>query len=119
MQGSLLRFYLGEQQRHQGVLLWEWLLEKANAFGICGGCAFRAVGSFGRHHAVHEERFFELAGSAGITVEFIASDDEIEQFLALIRGEKIRLFYARIPADFGIINPDEDDFLGSPPADDR
>ena len=113
MQGSLLRFYLVEQQSHQGVLLWEWLLEKANAIGIPGGCAFRAVGGFGRHRAVHEERFFELAGVAGIAVEFIANDDEVEQFLALIHDEKIRLFYARIPASFGVINPDQDDFIGA------
>jgi len=109
MEGSFLRFYLGEMQSHQGVLLWEWLLEKANALGIRGGCAFRAIGGFGRHRAVHEERFFELAGSAGIEVEFIASDDEIAQLLALIHGEKIRIFYARMPAHFGVINPDADD----------
>ena len=59
MQGSLVRFYLGEQQRHHGVLLWEWLLEKANAAGIPGGCAFRAIGGFGRHRAVHEVKRFE------------------------------------------------------------
>jgi len=118
MQGALLRFYLGEQRRHHGVLLWEWLLEKANGIGILGGCAFRAIGGFGRHHAVHEDRFFELAGSAGVAVEFIASDEGIEQLLALIHDEKIRLFYARTPVDLGIINPDEDDFLGPPPAHD-
>ena len=112
MQGSLVRFYLGEQQRHHGVLLWEWLLEKANAIGIPGGCAFRAIGGFGRHRAVHEERFFELAGSAGVMVEFIAGDDEIEQLLALIHDEKVRLFYARVPASFGVVNPDADDFIG-------
>lgn len=112
MQGSLLRFYLVEKQSHNGVLLWEWLLEQANAIGILGGCAFRTIGGFGRHRAVHEDRFFELAGSAGVAVEFIASDDEIEQFLALIHDEKIRLFYARIPASFGVVNPDADDFIG-------
>ena len=112
MQGALIRFYLGEQQRHHGVLLWEWLLEQANAVGIPGGCAFRAIGGFGRHHAVHEERFFELAGSAGVAVEFIASDDEIEQLLALVHDEKVRLFYARVPASFGVVNPDADDFIG-------
>ena len=110
MEGSLLRFYLGEKQTHHGLLLWEWLLDKANALGLRGGCAFRAIGGFGRHHAVHEDRFFELAGSAGIEVEFIASDDQIAQLLALIEGEKIRLFYARIPAHFAVINPDENDY---------
>jgi uncharacterized protein len=113
MQGSLIRFYLGEQQRHSGLLLWEWLLEKANAAGIPGGCAFRSVGGFGRHRAVHEERFFELAGSAGVMVEFIAGDDEIEQLLALVHDERIRLFYARVPATFGVVNPDADDFIGT------
>ena len=112
MEGSLLRFYLGEKQTHRGVLLWEWLLDKANARGLRGGCAFRAIGGFGRHHAVHEDRFFELAGSGGVGVEFIATDDEIAQLLALIEGEKIRLFYARIPAHFGVINPDADDVDG-------
>jgi len=113
MEGSFLRFYLGEKQTHHGVLLWEWLLEKANKLGIRGGCAFRAIGGFGRHHAVHEDRFFELAGSSGIEVEFIANDVEIEQLLALIHQEKIRLFYARMPAHFGVINPDAGDHPGT------
>jgi PII-like signaling protein len=112
MQGSFLRFYLGEKQTHHGVLLWEWLLEKASQLGLRGGSAFRAIGGFGRHRAVHEDRFFELAGSAGIEVEFIANDDEMARLLALIEREKIRIFYARLPAHFGVINPDADDPLG-------
>ena len=34
MQGSFLRFYVHEGQRHQGRLLWEWLLIQANERGI-------------------------------------------------------------------------------------
>lgn len=113
MEGSLLRFYMGEKQTHHGILLWEWLLEKANKLGIRGGCAFRAIGGFGRHRAVHEERFFELAGSSGVTVEFIADDDEIAPFLALLAQERIRIFYAYMPIQFGVISPDVDDLLGS------
>lgn len=112
MQGSFLRFYLGEKQSHHGVLLWEWLLERGNRLGIRGGCAFRAIGGFGRHRAVHEERFFELAGSSGVVVEFIADDAQIEQLLARIADEKIRIFYARLPAHFAVINPDADDAPG-------
>lgn len=109
MDGSFLRFYVDEQQRHHGVLLWEWLLAEANKLGVRGGSAFRAIGGFGRHHELHESRFFELACGMGIEVEFIANDDETKQLLALIREEKIRVFYARIPAQFGIINPDAQD----------
>ena len=112
MEGTFLRFYVEEKQRHHGVLLWEWLLEKANAMGIRGGSAFRAIGGFGRHHDLHESRFFELAGSVGVEVQFVVNDKEAQQLLALVEQEKIRIFYARIPAQFGIVNPQADDPIG-------
>jgi len=112
MQGSLLRFYVRESQRCHGRPLWEWLLEQANRLGVRGGSAFRAMAGFGRHHHLHEERFFELAGTLTIEVEFIVTDSEAAQLLELIGKEKARVFYARAPASFGIINPDTQD----PPA---
>jgi uncharacterized protein len=114
MQGSLLRFYVHEGHRHQRRLVWEWLLEKANELGIRGGSAFRAMAGFGRHHVLHESHFFELAGTLTVEVEFIVTEEEAERLLALLRREKVRLFYARIPALFGVINPDAAD----PPAQD-
>jgi uncharacterized protein len=109
MQGSLLRFYVHEGQRHQRRLVWEWLLEKANGLGIRGGSAFRAMAGFGRHHVLHESHFFELAGTLTVEVEFIVSNEEADKLLALLQEEKIRLFYARVPALFGVINPDAAD----------
>ena len=73
MQGSYLRFYVHEGQRHQRRLVWEWLLEQANGLGIRGGSAFRAMAGFGRHHVLHESTFFELAGSLTVEVEFIVT----------------------------------------------
>ena len=107
--GTFLRFYVEEGQRHHGVLLWEWLLEKACGLNIRGGSAFQAIGGFGRHRLLHETRFFELAGSVVVEVEFIVDDDEAERLLEVVRGAGIRVFYARIPAHFGVINPDGED----------
>lgn len=112
MQGSFLRFYVNAAQQHHGVLLWEWLLDQGNKLGIRGGSAFRSIGGFGRRHTVHEDRFFELAGSSGIEVEFVVTRDEEQRLLDLVRHEKIRIFYTRIPAHFGVINPDDQDPAG-------
>lgn len=112
MEGAFLRFYVHESHRHHGILLWEWLLERANRMGIRGGSAFRAMAGFGRHHKMHENHFFELAGSLTVEVEFIVTPDEAGQLLALIHSEKIRVFYAHVPARFGVINPDS----GDPPS---
>jgi len=102
MDGSFLRFYVHENERLHGQMAWEWLLQRANALGIRGGSAFRAVAGFGRDHRLHEERFFELAGTVTIEVEFIVTDDEARQLLELVAGEGLRLFYARTPAHFGL-----------------
>lgn len=112
MQGSLFRFYVHEGHRHRGHLAWEWLLEQGNKLGIRGGSAFKAMAGFGRHHVLHEARFFELAGTLTIEVEFIVSPEEAQKLLDLLHSEKLRLFYAYTPACFGVINPDASD----PPA---
>jgi uncharacterized protein len=109
MQGSFLRFYVHEGQRHQRRLVWEWLLEQANALGIRGGSAFRAMAGFGRHHVLHESTFFELAGTLTVEVEFIVTEEEAQQLLQRLQAAGVRLFYARIPAVFGVLNPAQGD----------
>jgi len=113
MQGSFLRFYVHEGHRYRGRLVWEWLLEEANRFGVRGGSAFRAMAGFGRHHVLHESRFFELAGSLTVEVEFLVTEEEARTLLEHLAGHPVRLFYAQIPAIFGILNPDRSDAPGS------
>lgn len=103
------RFYVHENHRHRGRPVWEWLLEEGNRLGMHGGSAFKAMAGFGRHHVLHEARFFELAGSLTIEVEFLVTQAQAQQLLELLRREKVRLFYAYTPATFGIINPDAAD----------
>ena len=109
MNGWFLRFYVHEGHRHHGALVWEWLLKTASALGIRGGSAFRAMAGFGRHHVLHEQTFFELAGSLAVEVEFIVTDAEAQSLIDHIHHERIRLFFTRTRAHFGVINPDEED----------
>lgn len=109
MDGALLRFYIHERHRHRSHLLWEWLLKAANEMGVRGGSAFRAMAGFGRHHVLQEDHFFELAGSLTVEVEFIVTDAEANRLLDLLRAERVRVFYARLPTQFGVLNPDADD----------
>ncbi len=109
MKGTFLRFYVRERDRHHDRPLWEWLLTQANDLGIRGGSAFRAMAGFGRHHVLHEARFFEPAGNLTVEVEFIVNDEEMSAMLELLRAEHVRLIYSKIPAKFGVINPDSDD----------
>ncbi len=109
MDGCFLRFYLHEDQRCHGKLAWQWLLEQANKLGIRGGTAFRAMAGFGHHHHLSEARFFETAGGLAVEVEFIVNEEESQKLLDTLAAEKLRVFYAHIPARFGVIHPDADD----------
>ena len=104
MKGTYLKFYVHEHRRHHGILLYEWLLERARKLGIHGGSAFRAIAGFGRHGVLHEDHFFELAGNLPVEVVFMVSDEEAARFLELIEQEKIHVFYVRMSAEYGVIN---------------
>jgi PII-like signaling protein len=104
MKGTLLRFYVHENRKHAHLLLYEWLLERAKAMGIQGGSAFRAIAGYGRHGVLHEQHFFELAGDLTVEVEFVVTAEQGEQLLDLLRKERLQVFYACIPAEFGFVD---------------
>ena len=103
MNGTLLRFYVHENRKHDHILLYEWLLEHAKKLGIHGGSAFRAIAGFGRHGVLHEEHFFELAGDMTVEIDFAVTEAEADRLLGLIRQQNIRVFYARIPIEYGVV----------------
>jgi len=106
MTGTIIRFYVHENRIHHHIALFEWLLEQAKKLGIHGGSAFRAIAGFGRHGILHEQHFFELAADMTVEVEFVVTDEEADSLLALLRKERISIFYARVPAEFGAIEGD-------------
>jgi PII-like signaling protein len=103
MRGTYLRFYMHENRKHHGILLYEWLLGYAKKAGIHGGSAFRAIAGYGRHGVLHEQHFFELAGDLTVEVEFLLSDEQAQSLLAALQREQVHVFYAKVPAEFGTI----------------
>lgn len=104
MNGYSLRFYMHENQKHHGVLLYEWLLEAARKQRVHGGSAFKAIAGYGRHGRIHEATFFECAGEQTVLVEFLVDAAQADALVALVQQEKAALFWARFPAEFGVID---------------
>jgi len=103
MQGVYLKFYVQEKRRHHGILAYEWLLEQAQKLGIHGGSAFRAIAGYGRHGRLHEEHFFELAGDLSVEVGFALAEEEAQRLLAHLAGEKLQMFYIKVPLEMGVV----------------
>ena len=102
-QGVYLRFFMHEGRRHHGVLLYEWLLREAKKLDISGGTAFRSIAGFGRHGVMHEAHFLELAGQETVRVDFVVTREAADAMLARVRRENLQMFYALLPAEFGVL----------------
>ena len=96
-----LQIFVSESSRHHGKLTYEWLLDSAQASGICGGSSFQAIAGFGRHGR-HDAGFFELAGDLPVVVEFFVEPAVADRLLQIIREADLKLVYARLPAEIGI-----------------
>lgn len=103
MHNVMLKFYVSEKQRHNGVLVYEWLLEEARKLGVTGGSAFRAMASYGRHGRMHEETFFELAGELAVQVEFVLEAALADKFLEVLQPHKLNVFYLRHAVEAGVV----------------
>ena len=94
-----LKFFVIESQRHDGQLLYQWLLRQASTLGLPGGSAVRAIAGFGRHHVLHEAHFYELAGDLPMEVVFVAPREDAARLLAAVTHEGLSLFHYVIPAE--------------------
>lgn len=103
MQGILLKFYVSEYREHNGIILFEWLLERAKEMGIHGGTAIRAIAGFGRHGILHEETFLEIGADLPVEVSFVLSEEETRRLTDLLQAENIDLFYVKFPVEYGFL----------------
>ena len=101
--GIYLKFYVSEYREHKGILVFEWLLERARKFGLEGGTAMRALAGFGRRGMLHEETFLELSSDLPVEVSFVLSEEEAALFLDLLQLENIDLFYVKFPVEYGFL----------------
>ncbi|XZG68845.1 DUF190 domain-containing protein [Chitinibacteraceae bacterium HSL-7] len=97
MHATLVRFYLKQSRKHDGIALYEWLLQEARRQGAHGATAFHALAGFGKH-GWHEAHFFELA-ELPVAVEVIAEPQTIASLIAAVAAAGLTLPYVKVPVE--------------------
>jgi uncharacterized protein len=82
--GHLLRIFIGEADRHDGMPLYEWIVRKAKEQGLAGATVFRGMEGFGAHSKIHTVKLLDLSTDLPIIVELVDELDKIENFLSII-----------------------------------
>ena len=111
-EGCLLRIFIGESDRHEGKLLYEWIVLEARQQGLAGATVLRGLMGFGAHSRLHTFKIERLSQDLPVIIEIIDSQENIEKFLGLIDR--------RIPEGLGTLDSasglvvDEQDALEDP-----
>ena len=86
-EGYLLRIFIGESDRRDGKLLYEWIVLKAREAGLAGATVMRGMMGFGAHSRLHTFKIERLSQDLPIIVEIVDTREKLEKFLALIDKE--------------------------------
>jgi PII-like signaling protein len=86
-EGYLLRIFIGESDRHDGKLLYEWIVLKAREVGLAGATVMRGMMGFGAHSRLHTFKIERLSQDLPIIVEIVDTREKLESFLAVIDKE--------------------------------
>lgn len=85
-EGQLLRIFLGESDKHDGMPLYEWLVQEARRHGLAGATVLRGIEGFGGHSRIHTAKILQLSEDLPIVVEIVDTAEKIEAFLPLVDG---------------------------------
>lgn len=85
-EGHLLRIFIGESDRHDGMTLYEWIVRKAREQGLAGATVLRGLGGFGAHSRLHTAKVLRLSADLPIVIEIVDTIQKIEAFLPIIDG---------------------------------
>ncbi len=86
-EGFLLRIFIGESDRHNGKLLYEWIVIKAREEGMAGATVMRGMMGFGAHSRMHTFKIERLSQDLPIIIEIVDTREKLEKFLSLIDNE--------------------------------
>lgn len=96
-EGYLLRIFIGESDKVNGMLLYEWLVKQAKERGLAGATVLRGMMGFGAHsRVIHTFKIQRLSEDLPIVIEIVDSEDKIEEFLAFAEKEIRRGMLATI-----------------------
>lgn len=83
-EGSLLRVFIGESDRHGHRPLYEAIVLKAREEGIAGATVLRGLMGYGKHSILHTAKILRLSEDLPMVIEIVDSREKIDNFVPLL-----------------------------------
>lgn len=83
----LLRIFIGESDKMDGLPLYEWIVRQAKSRGMAGATVLRGMMGFGAHSKIiHTFKIERLSEDLPIVIEIVDAQDKIEEFLTFVES---------------------------------
>ena len=82
--GYLLRIFIGESDKKDGLPLYEWIVRRAKEEKLAGATVVRAIEGFGAGSHIHTARILQLSMDLPIIIELIDTLEKIENFMLTV-----------------------------------
>ena len=84
-EGYLLRIFIGEADKYQGKLLYEWLVVQAKQRGLAGATVLRGIMGFGANsRKIQTFKLTRLSEDMPVVVEIVDTKDRLDAYLESI-----------------------------------
>jgi uncharacterized protein len=85
-EAMLLRIFIGEDDRHEHLALYEAIVLKAREQHLAGATVLRGPMGFGHSSRLHTAKVLRLSEDLPMVIEIVDSEDKINAFLPLLDG---------------------------------
>lgn len=79
--GRLLRIFVGEDDQHDGVPLFEAIVQLLRGEGLAGTTVLRGIAGFGRSSVVHTSHLLRMSEDLPIVIECVDTAERVEAVL--------------------------------------
>ncbi|MBI1336404.1 MAG: DUF190 domain-containing protein [Phycisphaera sp.] len=82
--GCMMRVYIGENDRHGGLPLYEAIVREARKFPLAGATVLRGPMGFGARSHLHTAKVLRLSEDLPIVIEIVDKRAKIDAFLPVV-----------------------------------
>ena len=82
--GKLLRIFVGETDKYEGLALYEAIILKARELNLAGATAFRGIMGFGAASRIHSVKLLRLSEDLPVIIEIVDTAENINRILPFL-----------------------------------
>lgn len=82
-EGYLLRIFVAESDKKNGIPLYEWIVRCAKTEGIAGATVLRGIEGYGSHDTLRTAKILQLSTNLPVVIELIDTLEKIDGFMPI------------------------------------